>query len=123
MPRSTLISLAIYLVTIGNYSANILSRSSDKDKAKILLQSVVAARRPLTLEEANYCVEYCNRKGKLQISHIAIIIFQTCHSRYMQPVHQCLRFQNVLDPSNCKRVSYFRILSRRLRVPAGGKER
>lgn len=39
--------------TISDAYEKILNKSSDKDNAKILLQIVLAAKRPLTLEEAN----------------------------------------------------------------------
>ena len=40
----------------------VLSKSSDKDIAKIMLQIVVAARRPLTLDEANDALSIATQK-------------------------------------------------------------
>ena len=49
--------------TISDAYEKILSKSSDKDNAKILLQIVLAATRPLTLEEANIALSIATQMG------------------------------------------------------------
>ncbi|MCJ1260613.1 hypothetical protein MMC22_000475 [Lobaria immixta] len=48
--------------SVSDAYQEILSRSTDEDTAKVLLQIVVAARRPLTLEEANIALSIATQK-------------------------------------------------------------
>ncbi|MCJ1264872.1 hypothetical protein MMC22_004747 [Lobaria immixta] len=48
--------------SVSDAYEKILSRSSDKETAKILLQIVVAARRPLSLDEANIALSIATQK-------------------------------------------------------------
>jgi ankyrin repeat domain-containing protein 50 len=56
---------------VSDACENILSRSEDKMRTRILLQLVLAARRPLTLDEANYALTLALQEQKLA-SHAAL---------------------------------------------------
>ena len=63
---STLDSLLSNLPSdVSNAYERILSRSSDEDQARILLQIVLAATRPLGLREANIALTLANQEGSL----------------------------------------------------------